>query len=268
MEAFVFRTSWSAILSGCPAEVRLEVYDAIIRYAQSGTLSELKPMARVAFGFIKADIDRDAGIVIEPRKRGAQAGNTNARKTNKNESKRIKTNKNESDIRFSNDENDKKIENPDNVYLANTTSASIAYTPTKEEKLKTEEKKEIVIKKETKTENDKKKAYGDFVTLSPSEYDKLVALHGETAVAWMIDKLDNYKGSKGVKYKSDYRAILSWVVKEYNNEHGNNQRGIRQGARPSKEERDEAFTLWAAEKLNGTGSTCALWNEGKPADPL
>lgn len=28
----------------------------------------------------------------------------------------------------------------------------------------------------------------------------------------MIEILDNYKGAKGKRYKSDYRAILSWVV--------------------------------------------------------
>ena len=28
-----------------------------------------------------------------------------------------------------------------------------------------------------------------------------------------ISVLDHYKGSKGKKYKDDYRAILSWVVK-------------------------------------------------------
>jgi hypothetical protein len=27
-----------------------------------------------------------------------------------------------------------------------------------------------------------------------------------------IEILDNYKGSKGVKYKSDYRTILGWVI--------------------------------------------------------
>lgn len=38
-------------------EVRLEVYDAVIRYAASGTLSELKPLAQMAFSFIKKQID-------------------------------------------------------------------------------------------------------------------------------------------------------------------------------------------------------------------
>ena len=34
----------------------------------------------------------------------------------------------------------------------------------------------------------------------------------------MIEILDNYKGSKGKKYRSDYRAILNWVVNRYNEE--------------------------------------------------
>ena len=34
----------------------------------------------------------------------------------------------------------------------------------------------------------------------------------------MIEILDNYKGSSGKKYSSDYRAILNWVVGRYNEE--------------------------------------------------
>ena len=40
-----------------PPEVRLEVYDAVIEYAGSGTLSELRPLAKMAFSFIKKEID-------------------------------------------------------------------------------------------------------------------------------------------------------------------------------------------------------------------
>lgn len=40
-----------------PPEVRLEVYDAVIEYAESGTLSELRPLAKMAFSFIKKQID-------------------------------------------------------------------------------------------------------------------------------------------------------------------------------------------------------------------
>ena len=58
-ESFVFRKEWRDVLGGLPAEVRLEVYDAIVEYGLSGRLSDLKPMARLAFGFVKSWIDGD-----------------------------------------------------------------------------------------------------------------------------------------------------------------------------------------------------------------
>ena len=69
--------------------------------------------------------------------------------------------------------------------------------------------------KETKlkeTKVDKKKKYAEFVTLTEDEYKKLADEHGEALVKKMIETLDNYKGANGKKYKSDYRAILNWVV--------------------------------------------------------
>lgn len=54
--------------------------------------------------------------------------------------------------------------------------------------------------------------YAEFVTLSQDEYDKLVFSHGEEKTQRMIEILNNYKGSSGKKYKSDYLAILNWVV--------------------------------------------------------
>jgi len=57
-----------------------------------------------------------------------------------------------------------------------------------------------------------KKKYGDFVFLSDNEYNKLVSEYNKEKVQSFIEKLDNYKGSRGKKYKSDYRAILLWVV--------------------------------------------------------
>lgn len=58
---FLFNFEWAEVLSEYSAEVRLEVYDAIIWYAQSGTLSELKPQAKMAFSFIKKEIDYNNG---------------------------------------------------------------------------------------------------------------------------------------------------------------------------------------------------------------
>lgn len=56
-KSFVFYIEWQEVLMEYPSEVRLEVYDAIIRYAASGTQSELKPLAKMAFSFIKKQID-------------------------------------------------------------------------------------------------------------------------------------------------------------------------------------------------------------------
>jgi hypothetical protein len=58
----------------------------------------------------------------------------------------------------------------------------------------------------------------DFVTLTPSEIEKLILEFGEEAYEWMINKLNSFKGSKGKTYKSDYLAIHSWVVKAYGEE--------------------------------------------------
>lgn len=59
--------------------------------------------------------------------------------------------------------------------------------------------------------NVKKNIYAEFVSMTEEEHNKLVAEYGEETTKQMIETLDNYKGSKGKKYKSDYRAILTWV---------------------------------------------------------
>ena len=48
--------------------------------------------------------------------------------------------------------------------------------------------------------------------MTNAEYEKLVSTYGKDFADQCITSLDNYKGSSGKKYKSDYRAILSWVV--------------------------------------------------------
>ena len=56
--------------------------------------------------------------------------------------------------------------------------------------------------------------FAEFVTMTNVEYETLVNTHGKELADQCITKLDNYKGSNGKKYKSDYRAILSWVLEE------------------------------------------------------
>jgi len=61
-------------------------------------------------------------------------------------------------------------------------------------------------------------SFAEYVTMTNAEYEKLLATHGKEMSAKMIEILDNYKGSNGKKYTSDYRAILSWVVKRVKEE--------------------------------------------------
>lgn len=76
----------------------------------------------------------------------------------------------------------------------------------------------LTPEQQAKAEKAKKYKYAEFVTLTRDEYASLCERFSEDATKRMIEILDNYKGSKGKKYKSDYRAILNWVVDRYNEE--------------------------------------------------
>ena len=65
--------------------------------------------------------------------------------------------------------------------------------------------------------------------MTEDEYEKLLDKFGKKAANEMIEILDNYKGSKGKTYKNDYRAILSWVVKRWKEEHP----GVKDPKNPS-----------------------------------
>lgn len=71
---FVFNVEWQEVLVDYPPEVRLEVYEAIIGYVASGTLSELKPLAKMAFSFIKKEVDYNLKKYNEISKARSDAG--------------------------------------------------------------------------------------------------------------------------------------------------------------------------------------------------
>jgi len=77
--------------------------------------------------------------------------------------------------------------------------------------------------------------------MTEEEYQKLITEYGNEAVKKMIGILDNYKGSSGKKYKSDYRAILSWVVNEVKK---TNPGIIQQGSSSETEESGNPFAKY------------------------
>ena len=76
----------------------------------------------------------------------------------------------------------------------------------------------LLEKRETRNEKretrNEKREYGDCVTLTPDEHQKLIDAFGESGTAQRIERLSLYKGSTGKKYKSDYLTILSWEQRD------------------------------------------------------
>ena len=62
--------------------------------------------------------------------------------------------------------------------------------------------------------NTSKKQYLDHVFLTDEERTKLVERFGDKETTVWIEKLDSYIGSKGRKYKSHYKTIISWSLKD------------------------------------------------------
>lgn len=69
-------------------------------------------------------------------------------------------------------------------------------------------------------------AYADDVLLTETEYSALIAkLGSKQAADECIEILSNYKGATDKKYKSDYKAILNWVIDKWRERHRAEQRG-------------------------------------------
>lgn len=90
---------------------------------------------------------------------------------------------------------------------------------TKNQKLKTKNKKEII-----------KEKFGEFenVFLSADEFQKLKLKLGSETEGY-IERLSSYIASSGKRYKSHYATILSWTQKD-----AKNSGGVSYGSNPKK----------------------------------
>ncbi|MDE5745171.1 MAG: hypothetical protein K2H84_05865 [Paramuribaculum sp.] len=60
MKNFTFARKWHDILKSYPEEIQKEVYRAAIEYAFTGESVDMQPLARMAFDFIRYEIDEKA----------------------------------------------------------------------------------------------------------------------------------------------------------------------------------------------------------------
>lgn len=219
-KTFIFNVAWAEALSSYTAEVRLEIYDAIVKYASTGELTELRPLAEAAFSFIKAEIDLNnaRGDEISAKRREAgRKGNT---------------------VRWN------AQPQPQPPQSSQPPPQPVAHDLFGNE---------VVITK-PKKQPPQKHRYTPFVLLTEAEHRKLVEAYGDDGAEWMINKLSNYKEARGMTYKSDYRAILNWVVREYEKEkmYGTTTNRQADTAATAKQQRDAEFAQHIMQKLKGS----------------
>ena len=58
-DSFTFRREWMDAMRDLPVETRAQVYEAVFDYAFDGVIADLQGMAKVAFIFIKSEIDKE-----------------------------------------------------------------------------------------------------------------------------------------------------------------------------------------------------------------
>ena len=78
-------------------------------------------------------------------------------------------------------------------------------------KKKNSPEKEALTPEEPK---DKKDKYIDHVMLTKKEYEDLVVKYGVSQIQTYIAKVDAYVGSTGRRYKSHYKTIIAWLMKD------------------------------------------------------
>ncbi len=174
---------------------------ALFAYETTGEVLELTGAVKMAFSFIRADLDKNREKYEERCNKNAENGKSGGRPKNKTvteltEEKRTVLNKTEKSERFF--EKPKKAD-----------SVSVSDRDSEQEK---NIKKETARKKAAEPKN----AYGEFgnVSLSEAEYSKLIDRFGEAKAKEYIERLSGYIASKGAKYKSHYATILNWAKKD------------------------------------------------------
>lgn len=84
-ENFVFRKEWREALRGYSAEVRAEVYEAVMAYAFDNEIIEMGELSRMAFNFIKLQIDSMRELYQQKCERNRERANRRWHKNNAEE---------------------------------------------------------------------------------------------------------------------------------------------------------------------------------------
>lgn len=225
-----------------PAEVRYEVYDAIIEYAASGRLSELKPLAKMAFSFIKKEMDDYQRKQVEKlgrnrengRKGGAPKGNVNAMKTTENNPKQPKTTENNPKQPKTTENNRKQPKTTETTKVPYT-CARVSHSHEDNILLYNLSKKSTNVPKESENERKLEDARGqsepynrltDMLSrdcpyisghythlVSEEELGRLLEKYSEDFILDTIQQIENRVDLRK-RYTNLYRTLLNWLKRE------------------------------------------------------
>lgn len=56
---FIFHLRWAEAIAEFPVDIQVEIIEAAARYATTGIVPELSPIAKGAFAFIRYDLEND-----------------------------------------------------------------------------------------------------------------------------------------------------------------------------------------------------------------
>ncbi len=247
LDKLTFHRRWAEILSGLSDAERLEVYDAIVKYGLDFEASLVStPTAQMAFKMICSDIDterRHKNAVAKARSKAGKLGGRPKQPPSKPPEESAP------------DTSPTTIEVIEDVEIIEEIPAKPSPGGSTATNLFGDEITPEPIKpKPQRPQKPSKRHYAPDVLMTETEYNTLVSKYGQEVADWCITKLDDYKAARGMTYKSDYRAILNWVIKEYYKQHGRTSTNWQSNQPTAKEQRDIEFASYIAGKLGGAGS--------------
>lgn len=224
--SFVFYKDWMEAIGDLPDDIRLEIYESIIVYATSGDLPVLKPMAKIAFNFIKTTIDRDAERYMSIKDKKSESGSLgNLKRWHKDLHAKVLSGEmsaEEANNIAKHRSATKGVANIANIAVSVSDSVSV------------EEKKESA-------KADEKEGATDVATLSPDylkfldwmkrkapfcnnpknfthgitedEFYTLKEKYSGKELADIIEQIENRKDLRK-RYTNLYRTVLNWIKKE------------------------------------------------------
>ncbi len=206
-KSFVIYKDWEEYVDALGSDEEAgKLFKALFAFSKRAEEAEFVGALKMAFIIMRNSIERDGEKWENTCSVRSEAGKKGGRpsKTNDFSENQIKANgffEKQTKAKKADKETDKDTDTEKEINTPPTPS-----------------KGEAAPKKQASKPKIEKTQFAEFVSMTNDEYASLVAKVGEQGAKRCIEILDNYKGSSGKTYKSDYRAILNWVISRYEEE--------------------------------------------------